>query len=75
MDAPTPNELAIRMLSEKGSIGPELTEAMLNTVAPEMMNAVRDTQQENSVAPLPPEVEQVLQEATQPPTEQQGVTQ
>jgi hypothetical protein len=36
---------------------------MLNTVAPEMMNAVRDTQQENSVAPLPPEVEQVLQQA------------
>jgi hypothetical protein len=52
------------MLSEKGSIGPELTEAMLNTVAPEMMNAVRDTQQENSVAPLPPEVEQALQQAS-----------
>jgi hypothetical protein len=63
MDAPTPNELAIRMLSEKGAISPELTEAMLNTVAPEMMGAVRNTQQENSVAPLPPEVEQVLQQA------------
>jgi hypothetical protein len=48
---------------------------MLNTVAPEMMGAVRDTQQQNSIAPLPPEVEQALQQATQPPTEQQGVTQ
>ena len=65
MDAPTPNELAIRMLSEKGSISPELTEAMLNTVAPEMMGVVRETQQQNSVAPLPPEVEQVLQQAVE----------
>jgi hypothetical protein len=65
MDAPTPNELAIRMLSEKGSISPELTEAMLNTVAPEMMGVVRETQQQNSVAPLPPEVEQVLKQAVE----------
>jgi len=39
------------------------------------MGVVRETQQQNSVAPLPPEVEQALQQATQPPTEPQGATQ
>jgi hypothetical protein len=67
MDAPTPNELAIRMLSDKGSITPELTEAMLNAVAPEMMNAVRNAQQQNSVAPIPPELEEILNKAVQEP--------
>ena len=62
-DAPTPNELAIRMLNEKGAITPELTEAMLNALAPDVMNAVRTAQQASSVAPLPPDVEQALQQA------------
>jgi hypothetical protein len=65
-DAPTPTELAIRMLSERGAITPELTEAMLNSIAPELMGAVKQAQQEASVGPLPPEVEQILQQATQP---------
>ena len=63
-DAPTPTELALRMLTEKGVITPELTEAMLNAVAPDVMNAVREAQQASSVAPLPPDVESVLQQAT-----------
>lgn len=63
-DAPTPTELALRMLTEKGVITPELTEAMLNAVAPDVMNAVREAQQAASVAPLPPDVESVLQQAT-----------
>ena len=67
-DAPTPTELAIRMLSERGAITPELTEAMLNSIAPELMGAVKQAQQEASVGPLPPEVEQILQQATQTPT-------
>ena len=62
-DAPTPNELAIRMLQEKGAVTPELTEAMLNAIAPEVMNAVRDAQQASSVAPLPADVEAALQQA------------
>jgi hypothetical protein len=66
-DAPTPNELAIRMLSEKGMITPELTEAMLNSIAPELMGAVKQAQQEASVGPLPPEVQQVLEQAIQAP--------
>jgi hypothetical protein len=65
-DAPTPTEVAIRMLSERGAITPELTEAMLNSIAPELMGAVKQAQQEASVGPLPPEVEQILQQATQP---------
>ena len=59
-DAPTPNELALRMLTEKGAITPELTEAMLNTVAPEMMQAVKAAAQASSVAPMTPELQQIL---------------
>lgn len=78
-DAPTPTELTLRMLTEKGALTPELTEAMLGVVAPEMMQAVRNAQQASSVAPLPPEVEEVLkqaageapQEETQEPAEQE----
>jgi len=73
-DAPTPNELAIRMLSEKGVITPELTEAMLGALAPEVMGAVRESQQAQSVAPLPTEVEQILQQATQTPPAAGGET-
>ena len=79
-DAPTPTELSLRMLTEKGALTPELTEAMLGVVAPEMMQAVRNAQQATSVAPLPPEVEEVLKQAageapqteTQEPTEQEA---
>jgi hypothetical protein len=63
-DAPTPTEMAIRMLSERGTLTPELTEAMLGAVAPDVMAAIRTAQQEASVAPLPPEVEQALQQAS-----------
>ena len=70
-DAPTANELAIRMLSEKGSVPPELTEAMLNTIAPEMMDAVRQAQQSSSVAPLPPAVEEILKKASAAPSQAQ----
>ena len=68
-DAPTSNEIAIRMLFEKGSITPELTESMLATVAPEMMEAVRNAQQAASVAPLPPGLEDILKGATETPAE------
>jgi len=67
-DAPTPNELAIRLLAEKGVITPELTEAMLGAIAPEMMEAVKNAQQANSVAPIPPALEEVLKQATQTPS-------
>jgi hypothetical protein len=63
-DAPTPNETALRILQSRAVLTPELTEAMMGAVSPEMMNAVRAAQQGSSVAPLPPEVEQALQQAT-----------
>lgn len=75
-DAPTPNEVALRMLTERGVLTPELTEAMLAAVSPDMMNAVRGAQQASSVAPLPQEVQDVLQQAAgqaggeEPPAEQ-----
>lgn len=59
-DAPSPTELAVSMLVSHGSFSPELTEALLAAIAPEMMQAVRDAQQASSVAPLPPEVQQAL---------------
>jgi hypothetical protein len=52
-DAPTSNELAIKMLFERGAVTPELTEALLATIAPEIMQGVRAAQQASSVAPIP----------------------
>ena len=59
-DAPDPTELALRLIIQKGAITPELTEAMLAAVAPEVMDRTREISQEQNVAPIPPEVEQVL---------------
>ncbi len=59
-DAPTPNEMVIRMLNERGVITPELTEAMLGALAPDLMNSVKEAQQASSVAPMPPELQQAL---------------
>ena len=63
-DAPTSNEMALRLLSERGAITPELTEAMLQALAPEIMDAVKQAQQASSVAPIPPDVQQILEQAT-----------
>lgn len=65
-DAPDPNELAIRLLVEKGSISPELTQAMIGAIAPEVMKSARDAQQAESVAPMPQEIQQILDNATPP---------
>ncbi len=59
-DAPAPEEIALRMLIDKGSITPELAEALLTVVAPDVMKAVREASQAGSPAPLPPEVAQAL---------------
>ena len=63
-DAPTSNEMALRLLSERGAITPELTEAMLQALAPEIMDAVKQAQQAASVAPIPSDVQQILDQAT-----------
>jgi hypothetical protein len=59
-DAPSPNEVALRTILEKGMITPELTEATIKAFAPDMVDAVRANQQASSVAPIPPEVAQML---------------
>ena len=68
-DAPEPTELALRLLVEKGSITPELTEAMLGAVAPEIIKAARMASQAESIAPIPPELERLLK-GPQPATEE-----
>lgn len=71
-DAPSPTELAIRMMVSHGSMTPELTEALLSVIAPEMMETMRGAQQSASPAPIPPEVQQALAgEPAAPPQDQQ----
>lgn len=71
-DAPTPTEVALRLLKEKGAITPELTEAMLGAVAPDVMKATRLASQAQSLAPIPPEVERLLKgpQSTEPVTDE-----
>ena len=71
-DAPTPTEVALRLLKEKGAITPELTEAMLGAVAPDVMKATRLASQATSLAPIPPEVERLLKgpQSTEPVTDE-----
>jgi hypothetical protein len=64
-DAPTPKELSIRLLQERGVFTPEFTEAMLSAVAPEVINTVRSQQQQSSVAPIPPELQAALDAASE----------
>ena len=63
-DAPTPKELSIRLLQERGVFTPEFTEAMLSAIAPEVINTVRSQQQQSSVAPIPPELQEALDAAS-----------
>ena len=74
-DAPEAKELAIRLLVEKGAISPELTQAMIGAIAPEVMKSVRDAQQADSVAPVPQEIQQVLDQAAANPTPAPAVEQ
>lgn len=59
-DAPTSTELAIRMLIESGNLTPELSEALLSVMAPEVMQAVRDATQAASPAPIPDDISSVI---------------
>ncbi len=59
-DAPDPTELALRLVINKGMITPELTEGMLSAVAPEVLKRVRDNVAAKSVAPVPQEIQDLL---------------
>jgi len=60
-DAPSPEELALRLVMQKGMVTPELTEAMLGSVAPEVMDKIRSDASQATGAPIPPEIDQLLQ--------------
>jgi hypothetical protein len=60
-DAPTPQELGLRLIISKGTITPELTESMLSAVSPEIMELVRTTSQANNPAPMSPDIQQLLE--------------
>jgi hypothetical protein len=70
-DKPSGDELVKRMVVEKGPLSPELTEAMLQQLAPELFGAARAAHQEASGNPLPPEVQQAL--GGPPPPEDSGL--
>ena len=59
-DAPSPTELALRLVVDKGMITPELTQAMLEAVAPEIKDLIQGASQASSIAPMPPEISQLL---------------
>jgi hypothetical protein len=59
-DAPNETELALRLLIEKGTITPELSEALLRAFAPTPMDAARQASVSQSVAPIPPELQNIL---------------
>ena len=63
-DAPSEKELLLRMLVDKGGISPELTEALLNVISPEIMEAARTAQQSTSVAPIPSAAQDILNGGT-----------
>lgn len=68
-DAPTPAELALRIVLEKGMITPELTEGLLASVAPDVMGQARAQSQAANPAPIPPEIDQLLGVEPTAPTE------
>ena len=59
-DAPTADETVLRTILNKGMITPELTEAVLNALAPSIMDKAREVQQASSPAPVPADVAQML---------------
>jgi hypothetical protein len=60
-DAPSPNEVALRLLIQRGAITPELTEAMLKSVAPDVFAKIQEINQLSSPAPLSPDIMQAAQ--------------
>jgi hypothetical protein len=62
-EAPSPTELALRLIVEKGMITPELTEAMIGAVAPEVMEKIRGAAQASNPAPVPDALNEMLQGA------------
>lgn len=60
-DVPTADEITRRLIVERGSITPEFTEAMLQVLAPKLMEKVRDASQASAENPVPPELMDALE--------------
>lgn len=63
-DAPSGEELAYRVMIDRGQVLPETFEMVLSQMAPEVMGAVKQTQQANSPGALPPNVQDILSGGT-----------
>lgn len=60
-DAPTPDEVALRLMFQKGMVTPELTEAMMKAFAPNIMDAAKNAAMAASPAPIPTNITEALQ--------------
>lgn len=60
-DAPDANELVLRLLIQRGQLDDPLTQSLFKLIAPRLMDATRSSDQENSVGPIPPDVQQMLE--------------
>jgi len=59
-DAPDPTELALRLLMDRATFTPELTESLLKVISPELMDAARAASQATNAAPIPGDVNDIL---------------
>lgn len=59
-DAPTPMEVIIRQVLNRAAINPQFADAVLKVYVPEFAEATRVDAQANSVAPVPPDVQELL---------------
>jgi hypothetical protein len=77
-DKPSAEEVALRMIVQRGQITPELTEQILQQLSPELFNAARAAQQATTESPVPPEISQALGvppgQAPVPPPEPPGAS-
>jgi hypothetical protein len=66
-DAPTEHELMIRIALERGVFGPDITNAVFRRIDPTLMADVRAANQQDSVAPVPSDVQNLLDGAPPAP--------
>lgn len=59
-DAPSKEEIVLRMMIEKGDLLPELSEALMAWWAPQVMEQVRRANQDTGGSTLPQEIQDVL---------------
>lgn len=59
-DAPAPLEVAQRIATERGQLSEPLTEALFKSLVPDLMEQVRQQNQENSAGPMSPELTNAL---------------